>query len=271
MSKPVFYIHIKARGVRGEVRLNDAPILELFLEYPQDATPTVSEWVIDGDNQLSLHLQAGDPSASVDIRLCQGQLGDRPDPDAQAIARIQWPPGGASPAPSEDDDAEPPPAPALPPVLSAHGVASHPWGEWSWQRAPAFNGDAATVNAVTAWVRDLHAYLAAGRVDALTGHSSTKFQEVAPLYDMSETEARERLEEAWAYFQSISGWELAPFDEQDLDLRLRCNGQLVEPCTRDGRPILRQRVPTEDGLWSLPIFLARTNWGVVAGQLTIAR
>lgn len=274
MSKPIFYVHIKGQGVRGEVRLNDAPVLELFLEYPQDAFPTISEWVIDGENLLSVHVQASDETAKLDISLCMAQFGDEPDPDTQVpIARIQWPPPGTpTPAAGEgEDEALALPLPSIPPVLSAAGVASHPWGEWNWQRAPAFEGDAATVNAVTAWVRDLHAYLAAGRIDALSGHSAVKFEEVAPLYEMTAADARERLEQAWEYFQAQSGWELAPFDERDLDLRVRCGGRLVEPCTRDGMPILRQLRPTEDGLWSLPIFLARTNWGVVAGQLTIVR
>jgi len=273
VSTPIFYVHVKGRGVRAEVRLNDAPVLDLFREYPQDAFPTVSEWVVDGENLLSVHIDDHDPSASLAIALCEAKLGDVPDPATQVpIAEIRWPPPrpampGADEAPGEAA----PPAPPPPAVLEAAGVASHPWGQWSWQRSPPFDLDAPTTDAVVAWVRDLHTYLDQGRVDVLAGHSQAKFDEVAPVYDMTAADAAQRLTRTWSYLEAQTGWELAPFDVDDLDLRVRCGGQLIEPRTREGLAVIRQRRAIPGERWSLPIFLGRTNWEFVSGRLTILR
>ena len=52
---------------------------------------------------------------------------------------------------------------------------------------------------------------------------------------------------------------------------MRCGGQLIEPRTLDGAPIIRQEREIDGELWSMPIFIARTNWEYVAGELTIVR
>jgi hypothetical protein len=271
VSTPIFYVHVQARGVEGEIRLNDAPVLPISTRYSQHAFPTISEWVVDGENQLSVHIDDSEEGASLHIALCQANLGDVPEPgNEDEIAVIDWPP--APPTPGEGgEEIEAPAAPPLPPELRATGFASHPWGRWSWQESPPFSADLTTTAELIAYVRDLHATLATGSVDTLAADSQVKFSEVAPVYDMSVAEAEARLRDTWSYVTALPGWQLAPFDEADIELRLRCDGQLVEPCTLDGEPILRQARPIDGDVWSMPIFIARTNWEYLAGQLTIVR
>ncbi|MFO7567928.1 MAG: hypothetical protein R6X02_35130 [Enhygromyxa sp.] len=258
---PIFYLHVRSRGCTAEIRLNDAPIFAVTREAAQQAFPTVSEWVIAGENLLSVDLIELDPDPSrarLHVALCEATIGAVPEPGHEReLCVIDWP---IAPEP-----------PSAPTTLREVGIASHPWGEWSWQRAPEFAADLRTTADVIDYVRSLHAELAAGRIDALVAHSATKFSEVAPAYAMSAAEAEQRLRGVWAALSSTPGWQLAAFDENDIELRLHCDGRLVEPTTLAGEPILRQLRAIDGERWSLPIFIARTHWEYTAGRLTIVR
>jgi hypothetical protein len=226
--------------------------------------PTISEWVVDGENVLTVQLTELGDEPHIRVALCQAKLGDVPEPGQELeLIVIEWPP-----APVPDVAFE---LPALPVVLSEAGMAMHPWGRWSWEEAPTFDVDGRTSAAVIDYVRELHASLAAGSVDRLIAASRTKFDEVAPAYEMTNADAELRIRQAWEGLTGHPDWQLAAFDEQDLDLRLHCGGRLVEPTTLEGAPILRQAVAIDGEVWSLPIFIGRTHWGILAGELAIFR
>jgi hypothetical protein len=269
MATPIFYLHIVAEGCTAEIRLNDAPMYTLLREHPARARPTISEWVIDrehgGENWLSVQLIELDADARLRVALCQAKLGDVPVPGSELeLAVIEWPPAVLP-------GVEPPAAPELPLPLNVPVMATHPWGRWSWQDAPPFAVDARSTAAVIDYIRDLHATLAAGSVDALIAQSRVKFEEVAPAYELTPADAELRVRQAWQGLTSHSEWEFAEWNVEDLDLRLHCDGRLVEPTTLAGEPILRQRRPIDGESWSLPIFIARTHWDITTGHLTIVR
>jgi hypothetical protein len=265
VSTPVFYVHVQGRGCQAEIRLNDAPVIELSRDYPQHAFPTISEWVVNGENLLSVHVEQADEGAQLRVTLCQATLGDVPEPGSEIeLAIIEWPP------PLLGDVAEIA-VPVMPPELRAVGFAKHPWAPWYWESAPPFTADRRSVADLITWIRDLHATLGAGQIDPLAANSRFKFSEVAPAYDMSAAEAQTRLTKTWAHISAQPGWQLAAFDEADVDLRVRCGGRLIEPCTRDGLPIIRQALPLGGDHWSMPIFIARTNREYVASYLAIVR
>ncbi len=270
-ATPIFYLHVRSRGCTAEIRLNDAPLFTVTAEAATQAFPTVSEWVIAGENVLSVDLHELEDGAQIHVALCEAKIGDVPEPGHELeLIVIDWP-ALPVPVPEEEPEPEPEPPPALPLSLHAVGVASHPWGEWSWQHAPEFDTTPRSTANVVAYVRDLHGALAAGRVDVLIDQSTTKFDEVAPIYDMSITEARQRIQSTWAALTALASWRLAPFDEADIELRLHCDGRLVEPTTLTGEPILRQAQAIDGERWSMQIFIARTNWEFTAGRLTIVR
>jgi hypothetical protein len=257
-GSPIFYVRVRSRGCTAEIRLNDAPIFAVGKSAAQQATPTVSEWVIDGDNELRVDLLEIDSDPRIHVALCESTIGALPDPGRdREIVVIDWP------SASE--------LPTLPLSLSEVGVASHSFGEWAWQRAPEFAADLRTTADVIAYVRSLHAELAAGRIDMLVDQSAIKFAEVAPAYAMSVAEAEQRLRGVWTALSSTVGWRLAPFDERDVELRLHCDGRLVEPTSLAGEPILRQWRAIDGEQWSLPIFIARTHWEYTAGRLAVVR
>jgi len=260
VSDPIFYLHIRTRACAAEIRLNDATIFTVGVDAPQVAFPTISEWVLVGENTLSVELRELGEDPAVHVALCEAQIGDVPEPgNERELIVIDWPALIEAPLP------------AVPLTLRETGQATHPWGDWSWQHAPPFDLDRWTIPDVIAYVRDLHAALAAGRIDALIDQSPVKFNEVAPAYAMSVAEAHQRITDSWAALSAEPGWELAPFDAADIDLRLHCDARLVEPTTRDGRPLIRQARAINGELWSLELFIARTNWEYTAGQLTIVR
>lgn len=264
--QPIFYLSVRTRGCTAEIRLNDAPMFVVAAEAAQQAFPTVSEWVIAGENVLSVDVVELDPDVDggplIHVALCEATIGAVPEPGREReLIVIDWPPAL-------------PEAPIVPMSLREVGVASHPWGEWAWQRSPEFAADLRTTADVIDYVRSLHAELAGGRIDgimAIVDHSAVKLDEVAPAYAMTVAEAQQRIRGVWASLTALPGWRLAPFDEADIELRLHCDGRLVEPTTLAGEPILRQARPIDGESWSLPIFLARTNWEYTAGQLTIVR
>lgn len=267
---PIFYLRIESRACTAEIRLNDAPMFVVVREHEQEALPTISEWVIDGENLLEVHLHAIGDEPRIRVSLCQARLGDIPERGAELeLALIEWPP--PLPPALEGELPSVPEPPPLPLRLELPCVAAHAWGEWHWQVAPPFAYDGQTSAAIYEFVRSLHASLAAGSVDALIDASRSKFEEVAPAYAMTPDEGRERLRNAWVGMHAIPGWTLAPFDEQDVELRLHCGGRIVEPTTRAGQPLIRQAEVIDDEQWSLPIFLARTNWGFVEGAIAIVR
>lgn len=269
---PIFYARIESRACTAEIRLNDAPIFVVVREHEQEGLPTISEWVIDGENLLEVHVHAIGDDPRLRVSLCQARLGDVPERGAELeLALIEWPPLPVPPTPGLDDLPVEPEPPALPLRLEAPCLAAHPWGEWLWQAAPPFAYDAQTSTAIFDYLRDLHASLAAGSIDALIQASQIKFDEVAPAYAMTPADAELRVQRAWIGMHTIPGWQLAPFDDQDVELRLHCGGRIVEPTTRDGQPLIRQLEAIDDEQWSLPIFLGRTNWGFVAGAIAIMR
>ena len=270
LTTPIFYLHIRSEGCTAEIRLNDAPMLAVVREHEQTALPTVSEWVIHGENLLSVHLYEIGDAPRIRVALCQATLGDVPEPGQELeLMVIEWPP--APPPPIEGELPIPIELPGLPLVLTEAGVASQPWGRWAWESSPLFAADARSTAAVISYIRDLHATLAAGSIDALIAQSQLKFNEVAPAYAMTPADATLRVQRAWQGLTSHRNWELAPFDEADLEMRLRCGGRLVEPTTLEGEPILRQRRIIDSESWSMPIFIVRTHRDYTAGELTILR
>lgn len=262
MATPIFYLNIQSIACTAEVRLNDAPMFTLVREHDQRALPTISEWVIDGENLLELRVYDTGDAPRIRVALCQAALADVPEPGNELeLMVLEWPPPAV---PGEV-------AQALPIALQQVALVRQPWGRWSWQDAPPFSADARTTTTVIDYVRDLHATLAAGSVDALIAHSQVKFREVAPAYDMTPADAILRIQRAWQGLRSHADFQIADFDEGDLDLRLHCGGRLVEPTTLAGEPIVRQARAIDDERWSLPVFIARTNWDVLVGNLTIVR
>ena len=82
-NPPVYFLNVSVRGYQAEVLVNGAPILRTPLDTPYTAIPSVSEWMIEGSNEISVEISARAPVAAVPdpdspqrliVQLCQGEL-----------------------------------------------------------------------------------------------------------------------------------------------------------------------------------------------------
>ncbi len=303
MPTPCYYLHVTIRAYDAEVFLNGAPIDAASRTYPRLALLPINEWLVQGENVLSVIVHGGDhlpepapepedlepgealaldedsapatepppplappapPSGDpplLRVALCVGDLGEIVDPGAEReLLALEWTP-------------PPPPREGEPPQTAPFEAEeridlSHPWGTWSWERAEAFDleGDPAAVLDVIDFVAEVHAAMAAGRLDAVAGRSAPKYDEVAPCYEMDPADARGRLVLAWPEITASPDFRLADFDPSDLELRTCCGGRVLEPRTLDGRPVIRQADPIDGSTWAMPLYIAR-----VEGELTVVR
>ncbi|HEY8427621.1 MAG TPA: hypothetical protein VIL20_04570 [Sandaracinaceae bacterium] len=279
MATPCFYLNVAIRGYDADVFVNGAPIVRASRGYPCIVLPPVSEWIVQGENVLTVAVEGGDaldppgeseagaapPPADepprLRVALCRGELGEFVEPGREnELVVIDWTP---PPPPGEGEEPL-----ALPHEVRAAVDLSHPWGAWSWESAPAFDlwAEPETVVEVATFLADLHAALERGQLDPLLDASRPKLEEVAPCYDMDPAAARQRLVAAWPEITKAPGFRLAPFDEADLELRTCCGGRVLEPRSLAGEPVLRQAEALEGQRWSLPLYLARID-----GKLAIVR
>ncbi|MBX3274198.1 MAG: hypothetical protein KF729_28280 [Sandaracinaceae bacterium] len=301
MATPCYYLNVTIRAYDAEVFLNGAPIERAHRGFPRFAQLPVSEWLVQGENRLSVTILGADHLPQPEPPR-EGDEASEADGEGVALAPVAPPPAAAAAAASEDEpllrvalcvgdlgelvepgqDREllvlewtppPPPAEDEPPFLLPHEVEehialSHPWGSWSWEAAPVLDllEDPAIVLEASDFVAELHAAMVAGRLDAVIDRSAPKFDEVAPCYDFDPADARGRLPLAWPEISASPDFRLADFDPSDLELRPCCGGRVLEPRTLAGEPVIRQAVPIDDSLWAMPLFLARVD-----GRLTVVR
>ncbi len=279
MATPVFYLNVNIVGYDAEIVLNGAPIVQATQAYACIAYPTISEWVVNGTNTLTVAIYDGrelpkpegeqqaavvapagdmtDEPPRLRVALCRGEMGEVPEDGAEEeLIVLEWEP------PPED-----PNNPLqLPHTVTEQGEASQPWGEWSWERAEPFAPTQETAIELTQFIQSLHAPLTEKNLLPLMDASKPKFDEVAPCYDMAPGDATSRLTSAFREISAPSSWKLAAFDPTQLELRPCCQNRVVEPRTKTGEPVLRQAAPIDGQSWGMPLFIARVD-----GKLAVVR
>lgn len=257
----VDYLNVSIHGYACELFVNDAPILRTPVDAPYTATPTVSEWLVGGDNEITVRVDAiAPPSVTADplsprrliVQRCEGPLGEVV-PQGQEVMR-----GELSFVPRAD-------APPALPLRLVHRFRLPPGPTWAWESAPVLTLDAATSHELRMFLAGIHADLVEGDIAGLLGRQRIKIAELAPLYGGDPAQVRGDLEQQFAALSDGGAWTVAPLHDEDLELRPCCRGRVIEPRTRDGRPVFRGRA-AEATEWSLPVFIARID-----GLLEIVR
>lgn len=256
----VDYLNVSIHGYAAELFVNGAPILRTPVDAPYTATPTVSEWLVGGDNEIAVRIDAVAPPAA---------LTDPLSPRRLIVQRCEGPLDEVVPA-GEDlvrDALPPPPADADPPLplFLAYRFKLPAGPTWAWESAAPLQLDAATVGELRMFLEALHHDLVDGHLDAVLARQRIKFAELAPRYGSDPAAASQALREQFEGLAEDGAWSVAPLRWSDLELRLCCGGRVVEARTREGRPALRGR---GSGVleWTLPVFIAR-----IGGALEIVR
>lgn len=258
---PVYYLNVSIRGHAATILVNGAPICRTGL-IAYNAIPSVSEWMISGDNEISVEVHAVEPPPAVPdpdspqrvrVQLCVGALGEMVEPGSEKVLCELY---------HEPSQVRDPQAPRR--LAMTHHLPR--WPRWAWQDAPPFPEDEATDAELWTFLESLHADLEDGRIDAVTARERVKFAEVAPLYGSTPAEGVALMYEHFAELSAQATWSVAPLIREEIFLRRCCGGRVVELITRDGRAALRSGPEMADAAWSLYAFVARVN-----GLLEIVR
>jgi hypothetical protein len=262
VSTNVDYLNVSIHGYACEVFVNRAPILRTPVDAPYTAIPSVSEWLLSGDNEIAVRIDAvAPPGAIVDplsprrliVQRCVGPLGEIvPAGEDQPIDGLTY-------APPPDD-----PPPTLP-LRIAYEFRLPPGPTWAWQRAATLSLDAATSAELLMFLDALHADLEEGDIRGLLSRMQIKFAELAPLYGMTPESARAGLLQQFTELSRDEAWTVEPLRPDDVVLHLCCDGRVVEPRTRDDRPVLRG-LAADGNAWSLPVFISR-----IGGMFEVVR
>lgn len=254
-SPPVYYLNVSVRGYAVEVFVNGAPILHTPVDAPYMAIPSVSEWMIAGDNEISVEILAREPPATnpdpdspqrLVVQLCEGALAEHVAPgEERVLCEIVHNPA---------NDLLPRPPTRL---TRAYNLAS--WPRWTWQDAPIFPPGEAADNELWTFLESVHDDLEDGHIDAVIARERVKFAEVGPLYGSTPAEAAALTRAQFAELSEMAPWSVAPLVREEISLRRCCGGRVVELRTRDGRAALRSGPTMQDAAWSLFAFVARVN------------
>jgi hypothetical protein len=255
MKPLVYFLNVSVRGYQTEVLVNGASILRTPLETPYTAIPSVSEWMIAGDNEISVEILARAPmTRDVDpdsprrliVQLCQGELGEMVAPGQELVlCEIRHTP---------EQDLVPRPSARL---QQQYRLAR--WPRWAWQDAPVFATDAATDAELWTFLESVHAELSERDIDALLARERVKFAELGPLYGTSPGEAAALTRAQFAELAGMAPWSVAPLVREAVQLRRCCGGRVVELRGPDGRGALRGGSTMQDAAWSLEAFVARVD------------
>lgn len=265
MSEPiVYYLNAATEECVAEFSVNEAAIVGNSRTFPFMVSPTISEWLVNGKNEIAVQIKRVSEeaiarrevgAARAAVSLCRAEIGDFVEPgEEDALFGVDW----LSPPSPEGIE--------LPAFARMTGEVKHDFGLWAWEFADPLRDDSATRGAVAALVEDLHRSLSARRVEPFLERMALKFTEIARCYgktreDMNR-EAREALPEIW----QDATWAMAPFDPASMQLRLCCGGRVAEVRAGDGEAPLRQLDPIDGETWGLRLFVARIN-----GVFTVVR
>jgi len=254
-NPPVYYLNVSVRGYRAEVLVNGAPIVQTPLENAYTAIPSVSEWMIEGSNEISVEIAARAPVPTdpdpdspprLIVQLCVGALGEMVAPgQEQVLCEIRR-------SPAQDLGPRPPTR-----LSVTHTLAQ--WPRWAWQDAPVFADDEAADAELWTFLESVHHELDERRVDAVIARERVKFAELGPLYGSTPAEAAALTRAQFAELAAQAPWSVATLEREELVLRRCCGGRVVELRGPDGRAALRSGPTMEDAAWSLYAYVARID------------
>ncbi|MBZ5710098.1 hypothetical protein [Nannocystis pusilla] len=252
----VDYLNVSIHGYACELFVNGAPILRTPVDTPYTAIPSVGEWLVSGDNEIAVRIDAiAPPTAIVDplsprrliVQRCVGPLGEVvPAGEDQVVDGLTF-------APLPDD-----PPPTLPHRV-AYNFRLPPGPTWAWQTAAVLSLDMATTAELFMFLDALHADLVEGDIPGLLSRQKIKFAELAPLYGTTPEAARAALEQQFSELAKDGAWTVAPLRHEEVRLHLCCGGRVIEPrSARDDGPVFRG-LAADGNAWSLPVFISRID------------
>jgi len=212
--------------------------------------------VEDGPNVLELLVaplpgQDGiDGSARVDFRVLEGEHGIDID-HARLLLEHSW-----------TQDETPSGSPDYQSVCQLELDTRISHGRWAWQDAVPYSPADRPI--VDAFVARIHQGFQKGDYNTLAALTRVRDEEVARALDVDPQELDEAAREIAAEWFSDAGWQMLPYDPEDVRLYPRAGGRLVEVTDSAGRPPLCGLVGGQEVRPPFTVSnLPQTGWAVV--------
>jgi len=231
----------KLKGLAAELYVNDIPVARVGGNLQPWTSIPVPEYLIDGENTLSVILGIGDAPSTEKADL----EGKQCDPGIEICARIvkmrdgeMAQPGSGEPLLELQWTAEK--AEDLPQTLSTSGDVGSKFGAWKWQSADILTLDPATSESAAEFIRGIAEAYTNAKPDSILERTKFKHQETIVAYPIYAGEDfDEMFREQLQMGAEHPNWKPYELPRDQYDLRLVADGRMIQAVAKDWRPIVR--------------------------------
>jgi hypothetical protein len=270
LDNSIIYAEVLLKGFDGcpvELYVNDIPVARAGGEIQPFASVPVPEFIIDGENSLTLVICSGPtPSSAVNSGDCE--WGPKADPKMEAVARIARLADGVMAEPGEGEtlielqwngeDGD-----SLPTVVTVTGDLGKQFGPWKWQSADELTLDEATRKSATAFIGTIKVAYEKCDPEPIIACAKIKHSEAERAYPAYEKGFFEpMIREKLTGMKDAPEWKPRNLPLDQYDLRLVAGGRMIEAIAKDWRPIIR--MDNDD-------YCFRMMFGRINGQWQIMR
>jgi hypothetical protein len=247
----------KLKGLAAELYINDIPVARVGGNLQPWASVPVPEYLVDGENVLSVILGIGEtPSTSK-----TGLAGKQCEPGVELWARIVRMQDGEMAQPGSGESllelqwtAEK--AEDLPFSLSTTGDVGSKFGEWKWQSADVLTLDSATTESAADFISKIADAYTNAKPDPIIELAGFKHQEATVAYPIYAGEDfGEMFKEQMQMGSEHPNWKPYELPRDQYDLRLVADGRMIEAVAKDWRPIVRM----ENGDFGFNMYIGKVN------------
>jgi hypothetical protein len=231
----------KLKGLAAELYVNDIPVARVGGNLQPWASVPVPEYLIDGENTLSVILGIGDTPAAARA----GLQGKQCDPGVEIWARIvrmkdgeMAQPGSGEPLLEMQWTAEN--AEDLPHTISTSGDIGTKFGAWKWQSADKLTLDSETSDSAADFIKGIAEAYTNAKPDPIIERAKIKHQEAIVAYPIYAGEDfAQMFREQIQMGSEHPNWKPYDLPRDQYDMRVVAGGRMIEAVAKDWRPIVR--------------------------------
>jgi hypothetical protein len=247
----------KLKGLSAELYVNDVPVARVGGQLQPWASVPVPEFLVDGENTLSVVLGAGETPArsktgvkdkqtetgmEIWARIVRMKDGEMAQPGSgETLLEIKW----------TCEDPEP-----LPKTLSTSGDVGTKFGPWKWESAETLSLDSATAASAGEFIATIAKAYTAGQPDPIIAAAKYKHEEAVRAYPVYPEGAFDSMfKEQLETMSQQPNWKPYELPQDQYDLRLVANGHMIEAIAKDWRPIIRM----ENGDYGFNLYIGKVD------------
>lgn len=247
-KKDYYYqARIEIRAANVEVSLNGWPVADLDGEkVPQERLDQITEYVVDGKNELKVNFRNADPEKSeVKITILQSSPGSK---EPKAISTLDLKSSGEEEFPHE---------------ITKQLRLSSKVEKWQWERADKLELTENLKKRALNFIKSYRSALVKKDLDYVIKVSEPYLRDAASMYSSNLEEAGRRFRETLEGIFN-EGFEVAPFPEGELSYTTIAHGRVLETVSEKNTPPISLRLKGEE----LAIYL---SIGRINGEFAVLK